>query len=133
MRPDRWRSIASVSAFGSALAATALVILFHYLGWSYVFARFPQAMTSPSWIRVIAWVSVYGVIALFVIAVSPLPQTPALIFFGTVRHDYLAVFAAMFAGKLIKYGIFTWATSRFPERFGDGVRGIFRAKRNAGP
>jgi membrane protein YqaA with SNARE-associated domain len=66
---------------------------------------------------------------LFVIALSPLPQTPALIFADIIRHDDLDVFVVMLAGKLLKYGSYAWLTARFPERFGQGLQGFFTAKR----
>lgn len=75
-----------------------------------------------------AWASHYGTAALFLIAVSPLPQTPALIFFGIARHDVVAVFLAMLAGKLIKYALFAWAAAHFPERFGNGIGSLFRRR-----
>lgn len=124
----RWRAISVVSALGSALGATALLLLFHHLGWTQLYERFPELATNPSWARVIGWTSQYGVFALFLIAVSPLPQTPALMLFGAVRQDYVGVFVAMLAGKLIKYGAFAWTASHFPERFGNVLRRIVRRK-----
>lgn len=122
LAPKRWLKITLVTALSSALGATALVILFHHMGWVQIYEHFPQLATHPQWSCVMDWVASYGVIALFVIAATPLPQTPALIFFGGVaRPDYLGVFVAMLFGKLIKYGVFAWLTAHFPERFNDGV------------
>lgn len=117
LAPKRWLKITLVTALSSAL-----VILFHHMGWVQIYEHFPELATHPQWSRVMDWVASYGVIALFVIAATPLPQTPALIFFGGVaRPDYLGVFVAMLFGKLIKYGVFAWLTAHFPERFNDGV------------
>lgn len=117
LAPPRWRRIALFSAIGSAVGATVLVLVFHHLGWSQVYGHFPEMLAHPTWVRVMRWAEHYGVPALFAIAVSPLPQTPALIFFGVARHDYAGVALAMFAGKLVKYGVLAWAASRFPQRF----------------
>jgi membrane protein YqaA with SNARE-associated domain len=68
-------------------------------------------------------------LALFVIALSPLPQTPALVFAGIVRHDYADVFAVMLAGKFFKYGAYAWLTASFPERFSNGIGGFFHLRR----
>ena len=57
------------------------------------------------------------------VALSPLPQTPALIFFGIARPDYLGVLLAVFAGKLIKYSTFAWITRRAPALFQNGTNG----------
>lgn len=124
--PKRRVSIAMTTALGSAIGATLLVVVFHHLGWAQAYQRFPELVTHKTWREVVAWVSNYGPGALFLIAVSPLPQTPALIFFAIARQDYFVVFVAMLCGKVIKYGLFAWAASRFPERFNSGIAGFFR-------
>jgi membrane protein YqaA with SNARE-associated domain len=129
LAPRRWPLVATATALGSALGATLLVALCHHLGWSQMYQHFPELARNTRWIEVMAWTSRYGLPALFVIALSPLPQTPALIFAGIVRHDDLDVFIVMLAGKLVKYGSYAWVTARFPERFGQGLRGFFTAER----
>jgi membrane protein YqaA with SNARE-associated domain len=129
--PMRWRQITAVAALGSALGATVLVILYRHLGWVQLYAHVPELATNATWSAVMAWVSDYGAVGLFAVAISPFPQTPALIFFGIVRHDYFGVFVAMLAGKALKYALFAWIASRFPERFSNGIRGSFRHPRQA--
>ena len=126
--PRRWKAIAGASAVGSALGATLLVALFHHLGWEQLYERFPEMLTHASWARVMQWVAQWGLPALFAIAVSPLPQTPALIFFGAASQNLPGVFVAMLVGKLVKYGVVTWFAGRFPERFVDGVAGLLGRK-----
>jgi membrane protein YqaA with SNARE-associated domain len=129
LAPRRWLLIATMTALGSALGAALLVMLCHHWGWHQIYQHFPEIMHDARWIEVMAWTSRYGVPALFVIALSPLPQTPALIFAGIVRHDDFYVFMAMLAGKLLKYGCYAWLAARFPERFGHGLRGFFYGQR----
>lgn len=126
LAPRRWLRICVVTALGSALGATLLVIAFHDLGWQQIYERFPELSTHATWGQVIGWVSSYGAFALFVIAVSPLPQTPALIFFAIARHDYAVVFAAILAGKLLKYGVVAWVAARSPEQVRNGVGALIR-------
>lgn len=118
LAPHRWRAITLACAIGAAFGATTLMTIFHHLGWTQLYERFPDLVSDPAWARVLDWTSRYGVVALFVIAVSPLPQTPALIFLGAAQHDYAGALIAMFAGKLIKYGAFAWTSSHFPEHVG---------------
>jgi membrane protein YqaA with SNARE-associated domain len=129
--PGRWKQITAAAALGSALGATLLVIAFHHLGWAQLYDRFPELAINPTWSHVMAWVSDYGRVALFFVALSPLPQTPALIFFGIVRHDYLSVFLIMLVAKSGKYAIFAWLAARFPQRFSNGVIGLFRHRSHA--
>lgn len=132
MAAARWRAISGISALGSAIGATVLMLVFHHLGWSQLYERYPELVTDPSWIRVVDWGRRYGTAALFLIALSPLPQTPALMFFGALRPDYAGVFAAMLSGKLLKYGAFAWTSSRFPVRVGKTLGALLRRGRKPG-
>ena len=118
--PQRWKGVSVANALGSALGASLLVIVAHHMGWSYLYEHYPQLATHADWLRVISWVEHYGLAALFVVSLSPLPQTPALLVLGVSRQEYLGVFFAILAGKLIKYGAFAYVAKRFPERFGIG-------------
>ena len=104
MAPGRWRQITCAMALGSAIGATLIVFASRHLGWAPLYDQFPEIPSHPGWTRVMLWAAQYGVLALFVVAISPLPQTPILIFFGVAHHDYVSIFAAMLAGKLVKYG-----------------------------
>ncbi|MEI7970695.1 MAG: hypothetical protein WCJ69_17080 [Betaproteobacteria bacterium] len=115
--PRRWSAITLSAALGSAAGATMLVVAFHFLGWKILHGNYPDMATHEGWRQVIHWVETFGVIGLFVVAISPLPQTPALAFFGIARHDYALVFVAILAGKALKYGLFAWAATRFPDHF----------------
>jgi membrane protein YqaA with SNARE-associated domain len=117
LSPRRWRSIALQAAFGSALGATLLVLLFHHLGWVQFHAQFPAMLESAGWQRVIAWTVEYGVIALFAIAALPLPQTPALIFFAITEPPVAQIFLAVLLGKMIKYFLLAMLAALFPARF----------------
>lgn len=126
LQPTRWRALTLSCALGSALGATLLVATFHQLGWETLYASFPELAAHPHWQAVMDWAATYGTAALFVIAATPLPQTPALIFFGAARSDFMPVFGVMLAGKLLKYGLMAWLASRFPQRFAKGLRGVLR-------
>jgi membrane protein YqaA with SNARE-associated domain len=117
LSPPRWRSIALQAAFGSALGATLLVVLFHELGWQQLHALYPGLLDSPGWRRVTAWTGDYGVVALFVVAALPVPQTPALIFCAIASLPGADIFLAMLFGKAIKYGVLGVLAARFPAKF----------------
>lgn len=126
LAPSRWRQIALMSAIGSAIGATLLVILFQHLGWSQLYQHYPELASNPAWLRVMEWAASDGMTALFLIALSPLPQTPALIFFGIGQHEYTSILFVMLAGKLLKYGTFAWLAAHCPERISNGIGGLFR-------
>lgn len=115
--PERWRRITAFTSLGSALGATILVVAFHSFGWSYLYEQFPELVTHPTWARVMTWAQDYDAMALLLISVAPLPQTPALIVFSVAPHNYLIVFFSILVGKSLKYGVVAWLISRFPERY----------------
>jgi hypothetical protein len=54
---------------------------------------------------------------LLIVAASPLPQTPALIFTAVSRLPPAEVFLALFIGKSLKYGVYAWLAATFPDYF----------------
>lgn len=116
MAPRRWGAIAVWASLGAALGAALLYLAFHHLGWVRLFAAYPDVVRSSAWADATRWLSVYGVTALLVIAATPLPLTPALMFAGISRLPIAEVVLALWIGKLAKYVVYAWLASRFPER-----------------
>jgi membrane protein YqaA with SNARE-associated domain len=117
LRRERWRAIALWSALGSSIGGLVLYLVFHHLGWNQLLAWYPDIAASKSWRDATLWVTRYGAWALFLIAASPLPQTPALAFSAITRLPVPEVLVALLTGKVIKYGVYAWLVARFPERF----------------
>jgi membrane protein YqaA with SNARE-associated domain len=115
--PKRWPAVAVWSSVGTALGGLVLYLAFHHLGWAQFAERYPEIAASRAWLQASAWLSEWGLYALFAIAALPLPQTPAVAFAALARLSPLGVFAALFVGKLAKYGLYAWGTSRFPSWF----------------
>jgi membrane protein YqaA with SNARE-associated domain len=116
-RRDRWIVIALLSSLGSAAGGLVLYLIFHHLGWNQVIASYPDLMQSQAWSDATRWVSAYGTWALFIIAASPFPQTPALIFTAVSRLPVPEVFLALLFGKLLKYGTYAWLVTKCPSWF----------------
>ena len=112
----RWSGIAVGASLGAALGAAVLYLVFHHLGWARLFAAYPDVVRSSAWSDATRWLSAYGVVALLVIAATPLPLTPALMFAGISRLPIVEVVLALWIGKLAKYLVYAWLASRFPER-----------------
>lgn len=116
MSRRRWGAIALWASLGAALGAAFLYLVFHHLGWARLFAAYPDVVRSSAWSDATRWLSTYGVVALLVIAATPLPLTPALMFAGISRLPIAEVVFALWIGKLAKYLVYAWLASRFPER-----------------
>ena len=122
LAPRRWKAVAFVSSCGAALAAALLYLFFHHLGWVQLSERYPEIARSQAWSDAQLWLSAYGVAALFVIAASPLPQTPALMFAAMHALPLPQVVLALMLGKLIKYSTYAWLAACFPKPFHERLR-----------
>lgn len=108
LTPQRWKALVLFSSFGGALGAIVMIAGFRHVGWAALYAAFPELSASPTWQTVIEAIQAYGVAALGIVAAAPMPQTPALAIAASTRLDPLAVFLALFAGKVVKYAAVTW-------------------------
>jgi membrane protein YqaA with SNARE-associated domain len=117
LAPGRWISIGLLCGLASGFGAAVLVEVFHHLGWEFIAARYPELvqLDALQWVR--DWLQNYGLIALLIIAASPMPQTPALLVYSLVDPSIPGVAAAIGIGKSIKYLFLSWVTARYPGRF----------------
>ena len=116
MAPRRWISTAVWSSLGAALGAGLLYLGFHHLGWARLLEAYPDVVRSSAWSDASRWLTNYGVTVLLIIAATPLPLTPALMFAGISRLPVVEVLAALWVGKLVKYTAYAWLTSAFPAK-----------------
>lgn len=115
--PRRWLLLGLLCGLASGVGAAVLVEIFNHLGQELVIARFPELVRSESWQLGNHWLQTYGLFALMLIAGSPMPQTPALLFYSLVNPSVPGVLLAVGIGKTVKYVFLAWATYRYPARF----------------
>ena len=115
--PRRWLLLGLLSGVASGVGGAVLVEVFQYMGSELVLARFPQLVDSESWRLASEWLQSYGLFALMLIAGSPMPQTPAILFYSLANPSTLGVLAAVGIGKTVKYVVLAWLTARYPARF----------------
>lgn len=125
----RWKAVALFAAFGSGAGALILYVVFHHLGWVQLLGYLPELMRSTKWVTIAGWTENYGLAALLVIAASPLPQTPALVVVALAELSPFAVFAAIFSGKLAKYGLTAWLAARAHDSMHSDTEGIYEFHR----
>ncbi len=115
----RWFLIAFFAATGSAIASVTLYLAFHHLGWSLLVEKYPEISNTRAWSEINKWLSDYGVLALFAFMAfpAPVPKTAVLAFAGIYRLPIVEVVAAIWVGKLVKYGAYAFAAARFSHRF----------------
>ncbi|MBK7901422.1 MAG: hypothetical protein KA603_04270 [Azonexus sp.] len=108
--PERWRSSYLAACVGAALGGMVTALLVETLGLGLVDSVFPGARAHEFWERSAYWIEQHGPLALAAIAALPLPQMPALLVSALGDLNPLAIGAALFAGKLVKYGAYILAT-----------------------
>jgi len=115
--PRRWLMLGLLTGIASGVGGAVLVQVFHVLGREAVLAHYPGLVDTESWRLASAWLQDYGLVALTVIAGSPLPQTPAIFFYSLADPSVPGVLLAVGIGKTVKYVFLAWLTARFPARF----------------
>ena len=91
--------------------------MFHHLGWQTITEQYPDMVQLEALQVAKDWLGHYGLLALLVIAASPMPQTPALLVYSMVNPFAPGVVLAVGAGKAVKYTALTYLTARYPGRF----------------
>lgn len=117
LAPRRWLLLGVLTGVASGIGGAVLVEIFQYMGRELVLARYPHLVDSAHWQTAIEWMHAYGLMALAVIAASPVPQTPAIFFYSMADPSAIGVMAAVGAGKTIKYVVLAGLTARYPARF----------------
>lgn len=117
LAPRHWLPITLFTSIGSAAGGTLLFLGFHHWGWQHITTLIPDLFSGELWQLTLGWLGDYGHWALMAIAATPLPQTPALAFLALTSHDALAIWLALAAGKLLKYGAVAYVSAMLPDRF----------------
>ena len=117
LSPRRWRTLGLLSGIASGLGAAVLVEIVQYLGSEFVVARYPELMQTQAWQTASEWLQDWGLLAMLIIAGSPMPQTPALLFCALAGVSTPGILGAVGIGKTVKYLFLAWATAHYPARF----------------
>ena len=107
--PERWRAIYLAACIGAATGAMVLAHAVQTLGVGLITQYFPGLEQSDQWLRAEQWIAAYGSLALAVIAALPLPEIPPLLLTALAKTPLPLIGAAIFAGKLCKYGAYIFA------------------------
>ncbi len=107
--PDRWLSTYLAACVGAASGATLLALAVQSLGGHLIAQYFPGLEHSAQWLWAERWITAYGSLALAAIAALPVPEVPPLLILALAKTPLALIAAAIFTGKLCKYGIYTFA------------------------
>jgi membrane protein YqaA with SNARE-associated domain len=116
LAPRRWLMLGLICGITSGLGAAVLAELFKEVGLTFISTHFPELIESNVWVTASLWLQDYGLAALLVIAGSPMPQTPALLFCALADLPTAGILVAVGIGKSLKYTFSAWLTAKYPGR-----------------
>lgn len=112
--PKRWALFALNITIGSTIGALALFYLVEHQGLPWVLNFFPGLEQSQMWIITDQFFDKYGLIVVFVVAISPLMQQPVIILAALAHIPPLELTVAIFIGRFIKFNILAYLGSHSP-------------------
>lgn len=128
MRPKRWWKFFLALTTGSACGALALAFVARHIGPRLLdVLHLTEMLKTPTWVHVEDWLQLYGGPALGFVALSPLPQQPAVALCGLSHMSFLTVFIWVWLGRGLKYGIYAYlaayskSTLKYLRKFLPGV------------
>ena len=104
--PQRWRGIYAASVLGAALGGMVSATIIQHAGVGFVDRFFPGIREHELWAQVTYWIDLHGGLSLAAIAALPVPQTPVLVVSALAGLHPATIALALFAGKLVKDGIY---------------------------
>jgi membrane protein YqaA with SNARE-associated domain len=114
LTPKRWFLLAVAVTIGSTLGAVALAALVELLGLPWILAVFPELETNQIWLLVNSFFHDYGLLVVFLIALSPLAQQPGVIVASLANTPLLELAGVVFLGRFIKFLFMAYIGSHAP-------------------
>jgi membrane protein YqaA with SNARE-associated domain len=111
----RWALTAFWITLGSAIGAASFSWLTTRYGRPFLDSAFSGVTSGKAWEDSERYIQRHGGLGLALISLSPFPQHPAVAVAGLARMNALVVFAAVFAGRFVKYVAIAWALVKAPK------------------
>lgn len=118
LTPKRWFLLATSVAIGSTIGAYALASLVELQGLPWILEIYPGLNETASWTWAENFFEKYGLFLVFVVAITPLMQHPAVILASVAETPMLPLMAVVFVGRFIKFLIMAYLGSHAPKLLG---------------
>lgn len=115
LSPKKWFHFAVWIAIGSTIGAMVLALLVKIYGFDFLHLFDPAIETTNAWIKTEEFFDVYGLIVVFIVAVTPLVQQPAVALAALAGTPIFYIAAVVFVGRGIKFLIMSWVASHAPK------------------
>jgi membrane protein YqaA with SNARE-associated domain len=113
--PKRWLIFAVCVAIGSTIGAMILSSVVHLQGLPWILDYYPGINETEMWNVTEKFFDEYGLLLVFAIGASPIMQQPVIILAGLANTPLLALAAAIFAGRMLKFTVMAYLGSHSPK------------------
>lgn len=114
LTPRRWFILGLNVAIGSTLGAIILAAFVEIQGLDWILRIYPDVIETKSWIWTRDFFDKYGMIIVFIIAMTPLMQQPIIIMASLAEMPLFILAIVMFSGRIIKFLLMAYIGSHAP-------------------
>lgn len=118
LQPKKWFALALWIAVGSTIGAILLATLVELQGLPWILEFYPGVKDSKTWTYTIELFEKYGLLLVFLVAVTPLMQQPAVIMASLANTPLFELTLVIFVGRFIKFLIMAYVGSHTPRLLG---------------
>jgi membrane protein YqaA with SNARE-associated domain len=115
LRPRRWIALALSVAIGSTLGSIALAAFVETQGLNWILEVYPRINETEYWILTADFFEKYGMLLVFIVAITPLMQQPAIILASLAETPLLLLATIVFSGRFIKFLVMAYIGSHAPK------------------
>lgn len=113
--PKRWLGFAFAVAVGSTIGAMALASLIELKGLPWILELYPGLNESNIWQVTDRFFKDYGLLVVFAVAITPLPQQPAVILASLAATSLTQLALVIFIGRFLKFIVMAYLGSHAPK------------------
>ena len=114
LTPKRWFNLAVCVSIGSTIGAMLLAALVEYQGLPWILDMYPGVNETAVWKWTDQFFAQYGLLVVFIVAITPIMQQPAVILAALAFTPIAEVGAIVFAGRFVKFLAMAYAGSHAP-------------------
>ncbi len=115
LTPRRWFVLAFTVAVGSTIGAIGLAALVDVKGLPWILEIYPGLKESQTWLLILGFFEKYGLVVVFLVAITPFAQQPAVILASLAHTPLLQLGIVIFTGRFIKFLIMAYIGSHAPK------------------
>jgi membrane protein YqaA with SNARE-associated domain len=114
LAPRRWFAFALNIAIGSTVGAILLAAIVELKGLPWILELYPGINSTEMWSWTERFFLDYGLAVVFVVAISPLVQQPAIVLAAMANTPLISLAVTVFVGRFLKFLLMAYVGSHAP-------------------